>query len=152
MAQSILYVLVCSMCLPFPMTDDVIASTSYDLRDVEASIEKICNDINSLEECVPPMLFNEAEEVVEPRITFHEEHQTDGDDIESPHCDIMLEDDAEPEDCFNLFDEQHQELTKFSEMTSLENENIEMTSQKDPVALSIDITPELKVPNTTGAY
>lgn len=215
-AQCVLDVHACSIYSPYA-TVDVVASTSRKLSDLEGSMKKFRNKRFSLDECLPPMLFDEAEEAADPGRIFHDEHQTDGGELKSPSrkigdvveraecvrsfdeedagleqimfCELtvgesekakeaadpgrtfhkenqenveevqsphspMIGDDAEPEEYVKSLDKEHanMEQTNFSDFTALESQKIQITGQKCPVSVSVNVTPEHKAPEATGAY
>lgn len=92
---------------------------------VEGRRKKLCNKRFSLEECLPPMLFDEAEEAADPGRTFREEQQKNEEEFKSLHSPMVIGDDAECEDYVQSFDKKHenQEQTHyFPNLAALESE------------------------------
>ncbi|KAK1359404.1 hypothetical protein POM88_043878 [Heracleum sosnowskyi] len=130
-------------------TAEVVASTLHNLTSLDTSMEKFRSNRFSLEDCLPPMLFDEAEERADPGRTFHEDSRTDGVEMNPPNSPMMSGDGGRPEDNAESLDKEHADSanTEFSKLMGLQNEKIPIISPKCPVSLSVDIdaTPESKV-------
>lgn len=137
-------------------TAEMVASTSHNSRNLDRSMEKFRSNRFSLEDCLPPMLFDEAEERADPGRTFNEDRRTDGVEMNPPNSPIMSGDDGRPGDNAESLDKEHADSanTEFSKLMGLQNEKIQIISPKIavPLSISIDATPESKVANSPGAY
>lgn len=138
------------------MTAEMVASTLHNSGNLDRSMEKFCSNRFYLEDCLPPMLFDEAEERADPGITFHEDSRTDGVEMNPPNSPVMSGDGGRPGDNAESLDKEHADSadTEFSKLMGLQNEKIQIISPKIPVSLSVSInaTPESKVANSPGAY
>ncbi|KAL8097660.1 hypothetical protein AgCh_030687 [Apium graveolens] len=119
-------------------TAEMVASTLRNSKNLDKSMEKFRSNRFSLEDCLPPMIFDEAEERADPCRVFHEYSQTDRVHMTPPNSPIISGAGAN---------------TEFSNLTGLQNEKVQIISPKIPVSLyvSIDATPESKVANSPGA-
>ncbi|XP_057465083.1 sister chromatid cohesion 1 protein 2 [Actinidia eriantha] len=139
---------------PYIMGNIVVASPSHNLSNSEASIEKIRGYDFSLGERMDPMPFGEGEE--EPGLDrpFGEAHQTDIEQIKYPNTGTVIGAQEEPPDSVRSLDEeQHMDVEqiRFSEMVSAESERCQITTKDRPVSITIDVTPQSKCLNTSGA-
>lgn len=137
-------------------TAEMVASTLHNSRNLDVSMEKFRSNRFSLEDCLPPLIFDEAEERADPCRMFHEDSRTDGVQMNPPDSPIVSGDGGRPGDNAESLDKEHADSanTEFSKLMGLQNEKIQINSPKIPVSLSIsiDATPESKVANSPGAY
>ena len=105
-------------------------------------MDKFQNYRFSLEDCLPPMLFDEDEERADPSRKFHEDSQKDGVEMNPSNSPIMLGDGGIPEGNAELLDDKERAdpSRKFHEDS--QKDGVEMNPPNSPKTLGDGGRPE----------
>ncbi|XP_017254616.1 sister chromatid cohesion 1 protein 2 [Daucus carota subsp. sativus] len=123
-------------------TAEMVASTLHNIRNLDRSMDKFQNYRFSLEDCLPPMLFDEDEERADPSRKFHEDSQKDGVEMNPSNSPIMLGDGGIPEGNAELLDDKERAdpSRKFHEDS--QKDGVEMNPPNSPKTLGDGGRPE----------
>lgn len=139
---------------PYSMGNDVVGSQSHDLTNSEASIEKLRGDNFSLPERLDPMSLCEFDEEPDLDRQRGEEHGTEIEETEMCNAKNVSIDEEESQDTLKSFaEEQNMDAEHLRPAEEILPETGKCPSiMKDcPISITVDVTPQSKCPNASGA-
>ncbi|KAE9466407.1 hypothetical protein C3L33_01688, partial [Rhododendron williamsianum] len=151
---SIAYTPVKDVLSPYSMGNDVVGSQSHDLTNSEASIEKLRGDNFSLPERLDPMSLCEFDEEPDLDRQRGEEHGTEIEETEMCNAkNVSIDEEESPDTLKSFAEEQNMDAEHLRpvEEILLETRKCPSIMKDRPIVITVDVTPQSKCPNASGA-
>ncbi|KAG5534739.1 hypothetical protein RHGRI_022754 [Rhododendron griersonianum] len=151
---SIAYTPVKDVLSPYSMGNDVVGSQSHDLTNSEASIEKLRGDNFSLPERLDPMSLCEFDEEPDLDRQRGEEHGTEIEETEMCNAkNVSIDEEESPDTLKSFAEEQNMDAEHLRpvEEILLDTRKCPSIMKDRPIVITVDVTPQSKCPNASGA-